>query len=810
MRLNEINGVRGCAVAVLLIWGAGILWAQNSPAPREDREAAVVQARGGDPKDALSTLRALLAKYPDDVRLLADTEIVANWAGDDAYVLELYARAETPRNDAGLTEAVARSARNLHQYGMALNLFRSAAGLAPDRWQPVLGQAMVLTDEGHYREAAVRMQPLLRDHLDEADVESGEAYLCSRQGDYPCVIDMDQRLMAHRPQESAAIQCDMATALAHVGGATLAEQTCRQAETPNERFLLEAKGAERVRWIEASAGTWTQKRAEGEEALKLLNRVIEDSAVHDDIWRAAEFDRLLALYDLRRMREVIGEYDQLLAQKIETPAYALAPVAGAYLALRHPHHAEALYRLLASRTPGNGGVWGGLAYAQLESEHIRASFQTVDQAYRHAPAQLRAQGLAGRPFNEEHVNLGVQVGEMRGNADMPAQEYTRLMPMLAAAPANQGLNRALAMNYLARGWPKMAMLQERIADSNAQPDSLPVLEDAEVLDATGRRDQADAILPALLLRDGNSPPIDRYITDRAIERGWQVDAETGYERSSGKFIGTTEHSDGHLYSPLVDNRWRAFVHALGDTGNFIQGSAYRSRSAVGVSYDYQRESVWVEAGGDSGTAGAVAAGAVGADLNYGDNWTLKIEGDTDNVAEVQLIAELGKVHARSVTTDLEWRQSELRDINASVERLLFSDGNQRTAITGDWDQRVWTSPRVQMTVTPELATSSNSENENRLYFNPKADFSFGPSTSAHWLTWRRYDRSFTQDFTVYIAPYWQQNYGVGAVVSLTCEQRWKMNKRFSIFGKETWDSQPYDGSSEPYTSLGFGLKWGQQ
>lgn len=810
MRLKQMISLRGCALAAMVLLSAAVLFAQDSVAPRDQREAAVAQARAGDTKDALATLRALLEKYPEDARLLADTAIVANWAGDDAYVLELYARAQAPRDDVGVTEAAARSARNLHQYSSALDFYRSAANLAPNRWQPLLGQAMVLTDEEHYREAAAQMQPLLRDHLDESDVESGEAYLCSRTGDYTCVIDMDQRLMEHRPQQSAAIRCDMATALAHVGGATLAEDTCQQTETPDNRSLREAKGAERVRWIEASTGTWAQKRAEGEEALKLLDSVIADSTAKDEIWKAAEFDRLLALYDLRRMREVIGEYDQLRAQHIEVPAYVLAPVAGAYLTLRQPRQAEALYKLLVNRTPDNGEAWGGVAYSQLESEHIGASLQTVDHAYNRAPAQLRAQGLAGMAFNEEHVNLGVQVSEMRGNADMPAQEYARLKPMLAAAPANQSLNRAAAMSDLARGWPQLAMRQERVANSNAQPDSLPVLEDAEVLEAAGRRDQADALLPALLLRDGNTPPIDRYLADRAIERGLQADAETGYERSSGKFIGTTEHSDGHLYSPLANDRWRAFVHALGDTGNFIQGSAYRSRTAAGVSYDYERESVWVESGADTGTSGTVAVGAVGADLNYRDNWTLKVEGDTDNVSEVQLIAALGNVRARSATIDLEWRQSELRDVHGGVERLLFSDGNQRTAFAGNWDQRVWTSPRFQVTATPELSSSTNSENENRIYFNPKADFSIGPSTTVHWLTWRRYNRSLMQDFTAYMAPYWQQNYGVGAAVSLAAEQRWKVNKRFSIFGKETWDSQPYDGNSEPYSSFVFGLKWGQQ
>lgn len=810
MKQSALHGFRGCVAAGLFLWCAAALPADTAVAPRAEREAAVAQARAGDTRDALATLRTLVANYPGDARLLADTTIVANWAGDDAYVLELYAHPETPKDDAGVTEAAARSARNLHRYDTAFDLYRGAATLAPDRWQPLLGQAMVLTDEGKYSEAAEQMKPLLRAHLDEADVESGEAYLCSRQGDYACMIAMDQRLMDHRPQESAAIRCQMAQALAHVGAETLAAETCSQPEPVDDRRLLEAQGAERVRWAEANTRTWAQRRGEAEEALQLLNHVIADSPSHDDVWQAAQFDRLAALYDLRRLREVIDAYERLRAQKIEVPNYALGSVAGAYLTLHHPRHAEELYRELVERNPANGEMWGGLTYAQFERERLGESFHTVDRAFSAAPTLLQAQGLKVTLDNEEHTSLGLQAAEMRGYADMPAAEAARLTPLLAAAPANQDLNRTMAMNYLARGWPLLAMRQERIADSYAQPDALPVLEDAEVLDAMGRRDAVESILPVLLQRDGNTPALDRFLTNEAIEKGWQADAEAGFDWSSGKFIGTSQESGGHLYSPLFDSRWRAYVHALGATGSFREGSAYRSRTAMGVSYDYERESAWVEVAGDDGTAGALAAVAAGTDLNYRDHWTLKLSGDTDDVTDTQLITQLGKVRARSGALSLEWRQSESRDIEGGMQRLLFSDGNQRTVFTGSLDQRAWTTPRVQVTVTPELWSSSNSENENRIYFNPKADFSLGPSTTVRWLTWRRYTRSFLQDFTVYTAPYWQKNYGLGGAVALRYQQRFAIGKRFSAFDKITWDSQPYDGSNEPYTGLEFGVKWGLQ
>jgi hypothetical protein len=105
-------------------------------------------------------------------------------------------------------------------------------------------------------------------------------------------------------------------------------------------------------------------------------------------------------------------------------------------------------------------------------------------------------------------------------------------------------------------------------------------------------------------------------------------------------------------------------------------------------------------------------------------------------------------------------------------------------------------------------TSTNSENENRIYFNPAHDFSLGPKASVHWLTWRHYDRSLSQDFTFYTAPYWQKNYGVGGSFVATYGQHWDISREVSLFSSITWNSQPYDGSNEPYTDLTFGFKWG--
>jgi hypothetical protein len=65
------------------------------------------------------------------------------------------------------------------------------------------------------------MQPILRDHPQDPDAESGEAYLCLRENDFACAIDMDLRRSSQMPHEAAEIEDQMAHALTGLGGDSL-------------------------------------------------------------------------------------------------------------------------------------------------------------------------------------------------------------------------------------------------------------------------------------------------------------------------------------------------------------------------------------------------------------------------------------------------------------------------------------------------------------------------------------------------------------------------------------------------------------
>lgn len=253
-----------------------------------------------------------------------------------------------------------------------------------------------------------------------------------------------------------------------------------------------------------------------------------------------------------------------------------------------------------------------------------------------------------------------------------------------------------------------------------------------------------------------------------------------------------------------------YLHGWGDHGQFQAGETWRSRGALGMRFDYDRKEFWTEAGADQTPAGARLGVAAGTNLSFGDHWIVGLQGDTDDLSQVQLISSLAHVHARSGSGSLQWRSSDLASVTVGAGRLLFTDGNQRTIVSGTWDQRAFTAPHFQIILSPQVWTSSNSLGENRIYFNPKHDVSAGAAATLRWISWRRYERNFTQQLTVFGAPYWQQNYGTGGAVNTTYMQNWAISRRIGAYGKVTWNSQPYDGSNESYTNVTFGISWGVQ
>jgi biofilm PGA synthesis protein PgaA len=797
--------------SLCVILPANSVFAISPDAPRTQREAAVIQARNGRAREGLVTLESLLQKYPDDPRLLADATIVANWAGSDDLVLDLYNRERTPKDDGGVVEAAARSARNLHMYDKSIELFKRAEILDPKRWQPLLGEALALTDRGDYGSAASLMEPLLRLHKNERDVIQGEGYLCSREADFTCSIAMYQYYLEKSPDD-IQVRTDLALALSRIGSETYAAAFYAKNVAPvapeTERSLNAAAAGEEVNWGENYAPTRVQQRADSEKALVRLELAIAASSPKGAVWKTAQFDRIVVLSDLKQAHEAVESFKALEREGLDVPEYALESVAGAYLALHEPEQAEVLYRRLLKKSPADGELWGGLAYAQMERWHPSEALATIDQASTSAAPWLQSLGSSAPKVNQMRLTLESQAAQMRRDVDLLADEQRRFERLVAAAPGNENLRWQLATAYLVRGWPMRALVESRVADTYASSDEIPSLASVEIHELAGLRDSVDAMIPVLRQREFDSPAFKQFLGEMGIERGWQFESESVFGWGNGVEIGSSDqHSETRLSSPLIDNRLRVYGHELSDSGDFGSSTAERTRGSVGVRYDYDRQEAWAEFGHDAGTDRN--AGNAGAKLRLNDLLTLRFEADSDSF-DVPVRAVTGNTYGRSLDLNLDWRSSELLSANVGIQRVLFSDGNQRAAISGAWDERVKTTSHWQTNIGAQEWASSNSLDEDRPYFNPKQDFSLGTSGSINWLTWQRYDRSFHQRVEVHAAPYWQENHGTGLSASAQYGLFWKLRSGLEVRCGSIWNTQPYDGRAEHRTALNAGITWGSQ
>ena len=112
----------------------------------------------------------------------------------------------------------------------------------------------------------------------------------------------------------------------------------------------------------------------------------------DDVIRA-RIDRLHALHARYRMRDLASEYEALRAEGVAVPRYALGDVASAYLYLRQPEQAAAIYQQVAQAEESHDddpvdrlGNQTGRYYSLAEAEDFDGASQVMDETREGYPA----------------------------------------------------------------------------------------------------------------------------------------------------------------------------------------------------------------------------------------------------------------------------------------------------------------------------------------------------------------------------------------------------------------------------------------
>lgn len=700
---------------------------------------------------------------------------------------------------------LAKQARQSGDFVQALQHYERLIVRNPHYVDYKIAHALVQIDRQAYALADAEMSALKASHANYAELLNAQLYLGQQTHSAIKILDASQRLLALNPKD-AAMAGTLASAASDLGATSQAKALQQQyGFASNATQPLQAShAAAYVRWGGFDPIDPKQPYADTDQALIALDRACQCDwtavDVNDIAKRKLVFDRMLALRDRHRAPEVVAHYQQLQAHTIEIPVYALRAVADSYLELREPEQALAVLDAILLKEPNEYNSQLDKFYALIELERFDEATRHIQTITVQEPSYLNRNDNPtvrqnGKKFQADTVAaMGMAYGD-----DLAGSEKA-LTSLQHIGPSNQQLSNHLANIWRWRGWLDLAgkTYQDNLTK---EPDDIQAKYGLAHTYLDGRDwALADKEIKAL---NGFITPDDPALKE--LNQRWALhqkrqfitDFNTG--KSSGAAIGSrTSGINTWLYSAPFNDNYRVYANADYHRATFPEGNGNVLAPAVGLEY---RSHDWLVASqlGLVTQDGHGATGGVRASYRANDYWLFDSEVAFNSQQMPVRGQRVGK-QGDLINAGLTYRWSELTQVSAAVCYMNMSDGNNRQSLQLTWDNRIYNAPHYKAYVRAEASASRNSIN-NASYFNPKSDTALGATLRQDWLTWRRYDSSFTQRLILGMGTYQQQNFGSDGTWSVSYSHEWDINRWLNVEYGIARRGQPYDGVKEYRNSL---------
>lgn len=777
------------------------------PDAANPREAAVLQARAGQVDAALAALRAMLAAGTRDRLVAMDLTTLLQQHGHVAEAAAVFAQAADPAPPAYALMAAIRANRDIGQFARAARLARVGRSQFGDPDFALL-EALALADAGQGAAAMAVLQSPDARRARALDRDLATAYAARR---------MDDRWTALRAYAQAArlapgnqeARDGMAAMLRDLGA------PYRAASIGGQSLALRATQAGMaVRWGEQiQPGSPAQRFALTDAALARLDAALADAQAAKDpdpaLIRQLRLDRMVALRDRVRMREVVQEADAL-AQQAALPGYAREAEADARLYLQQPEAAGRLYRALLAEDPANMEAAYGAFYAAVEAEDFDDAYRRIDAL---AAGQEKWRYFAGDPTryaNGEYQRALLAQGMARFYGNQVAQAWRQVAPMAQAAPGAQDLRLADAALGNAMGWPRAADAAIAVAASLA-PDTLAARQaQAEAAISRTRPREAAARVASLLADYPENRGVQRLARDWDAAGRALLEAEAGYSHGEGG----GNYNDGNEITSsarLTSPAWRgddAILHVFAlmsyADAKPPEGFISRTRGGLGLS------SQWADMSAQAyvtASAGSFARGGGGGAVDYApdDHWSFSLEGEL-YAQDTPLRALRQGVRADMVALSAAYAIDAATRLRASASVLPFTDGNLRASYSASLSHLLWVVPHFDLTGRAEIYAQTNSGAPDAFYYNPKASVAPSLGLTAQQVIWRRYDRSFVHSLSVDGGYAAERGFSGGFAGSIAYEQRWRFDPMSEFYYGVSFLHRIYDGSGENSLAATLGLR----
>lgn len=822
MRINRIVGFS------LLVITAGISTgiAAAEPLPlTAARAQAVADAKSGHLKQGIATLTRLHQVHPADALITADLIVLLRLAGQNAQIVALTQKTDPSTvPDYAVLDWV-RALRDQKAFARARTI------LAPrrDRLGPKaqILYAMMTVEARLPKQAVAALPPLSTPGLSATDL-ADMAYVYRKAGNPTHALSLTYRALGQSPDNPHALR-EQVFALSDSGAAHLAwDKAQRHASLFNPDALNRLRADATT--IDIRHAVHERDRLEDQYRYAQRNiplkRVLADLKTNRQYFAKDPIRELRTRYDLvyvlrtlEKMQEAVDTYEALpqhprhATQTVlhTIPTYVRQAAADAYLYLHHPNRAAALYRQLIAENPkADVTLYIALYYAYLDGEHYNQAQRIMTQIHKVTPTWRGRSNKPGRVGNWERLDVDQLWAFNAAYRNHEAEAYGRISVLVNHAPRNSGLLNAKATIERWRGWPAQSQQTTLLAKAYA-PDTkatrINLADNARDLEHFADWGQQITRLSMDFPEDSS---IQKSLAQWQDRRRPSISSEytTGRSRGGGTqgnpVAGNRDQEwQSRLNSPWMKNGWRAYIDQHYIWSNFTDSSERYNRYGVGAEWQGDRKHAWVSVNNDQLTGRHVGV-AAGWSQWLDDHWQYGISGDTYSLS-TPLRAKQAGLSGKVLSGKLNWRQDESREAYAALSVLAITDGNKRVDFATGISQRLFASPHHITTGGLDAFAEHNSRPGGN-YFNPANSESLSMRLDHKWITWRRYEQSFTQYAKVSAGYGWQDGYGGAPMTDLYYEHIWKLSRTWDLHYGIGWGSNVYDGGREHrlYGVLGFG------
>ncbi|WP_293780730.1 poly-beta-1,6 N-acetyl-D-glucosamine export porin PgaA [uncultured Oxalicibacterium sp.] len=819
--MSNKNHVAASATALSLI--AALLSPAHAAIQAQDYDTVIQAAREGQARESANTLQSWHQSYPEDKRILHDLIVVLVWSDRPGDALREGSQLKPAGAPSYVLRALGNAGLQEHAWDDAERYFRQALRQQANDREAQAGLALSLHGAGK-DDAALA---LIRASLPR------EARLYARQ-DATLFMALGRIQQERNALLDAAEAYRQASRLdpvsreafrAYVFSLNAAGMPYLASRIADSRITL-FSNEERQAIAHAAAGAtinYGQAQLSTDPGPSRFNTTDAGIADNASVMRhfgnrpVTQFDRMIALRDRQRMQEVVDLYEQLQSSQQPIPSYAQAAAADAYLYLQQPVKARDLYlsALSQARSEDRADTDGwriGLTYAYSEAEQHTLAQQTADTLLAETP-KFSNRGIPGiEAPNDAYPTVATLTALVRMYADRLDDVERRLDILNQTAPFNSQIRTARSELHMSRGQPRAALENYRLLQVDQPEELAPALGIANARLALQEFGDAQQMANQLARDYPENKGVQRLNHLLDVHDRPYLDIDSTFGRGGGQ-AGAESVVEARLYSkPLTESlgeAWRIYgrlSRASGEIGRNQPNSSNVSRLLAGAGIDYRVRDWTTEAELNSAFHHAERQGvAVQVIHDFSDYWRVSLKADT-NVNDLSARAFNADIHARRVTGSVAWRANESRRVDAEIATTQFSDSNRRDAAGIAWTERWISGPVFKLDGITSLSASRNSL-DNAVYFNPSSDRELGLRLESEWLTWRRYQRSFTQTLHVWGGRYKQENFATGTTSGAQYGHRWAIDDALRIEYGVGLANHPYDGVRERRTYGYLNLKW---